>query len=106
MSVIGPVFAPDKLFLTRGRDFKWAYKLVDCDGVATDFPAGRLYFELSTDPLTVWDFAIEGDVATIKVESEEADLIPNRTKWQLVFLPDGEDEGGDPVALGTVSVQK
>ena len=106
MSVIGPVFAPDKLFLTRGRDFKWAYKLVDCDGVATDFPPGRLYFELSNDPMTVWEFAIDGDVATIKVESEEADLIPNRTKWQLVFLPDGEAEGGDPVALGVVQVQK
>ena len=106
MSVIGPVFIPDKLYLTRGRDFKWAYKLVDCDGVATDFPAGRLYFELSTDPLTTWEFSIDGDVATIKVESEEADLIANRTKWQLVFLPDGEDEGGDPVALGTVQVQK
>ena len=106
MSVIGPVFAPDKLFLTRGRDFKWAYKLVDCDGVATDFPPGRLYFEISTDPLTLWDFTIDGDVASIKVESEEADLIPNRTKWQLVFLPDGEAEGGDPVALGVVSVQR
>ena len=106
MSVIGPVFAPDKLFLTRGRDFKWAYKLVDCDGVATDFPPGRLYFEISTDPLTLWDFTIDGDVASIKVESEEADLIPNRTKWRLVFLPDGEAEGGDPVALGVVQVQK
>jgi hypothetical protein len=74
--------------------------------VATDFPAGRLYFELSTDPLTTWEFAIDADVASIKVESVEADLIPNRTKWQLVFLPDGEAEGGDPVALGTVSVQK
>jgi hypothetical protein len=100
------VFTPDKLFLTRGCDFKWAYKLVDCDGVATDFPPGRLFYRFDTDPQTLWEYVIEGDVATIKVESEEVDLIPNRMGYKLVFLPDGEDEGGDPVSLGNVQVQK
>ncbi|AEJ93305.1 minor tail protein [Mycobacterium phage EricB] len=53
--------------------------------------------------VTIWDFDIEGSMATIKVESEESDLIGNRTKWQLVFLAEGESAGGDPVALGWVS---
>lgn len=106
MSVIGPVFAPDKLYLTRGRDFKWAYKLVDVDGNPVDFPAGKLYFELLTDPLLEWEFSIDGDEAVLKIESEITDTIPDRTKWQLVFLPEGEAAGGDPVALGTVKVQR
>lgn len=107
MSVIGPVFEPDKLFLTRGRDFKWAYKLVDTAGEPVDFPAGRLYFELATCPdVTVWEFGIEGDTASLKVEHEQADLVPDRTRWQLVFLADGEPAGGDPIALGTVKIQK
>jgi hypothetical protein len=105
VSVIGPVFAPDKLYLTRGRDFKWAYKLVDVDGVETDFPPGELFFEILLYPVLKWPFSITGSEAVLKIESEEADLIPNRTKWQLVFLPEGEPAGGDPVALGTVKVQ-
>lgn len=105
MSVIGPVFAPDKLYLTRGRDFKWAYKLVDVDGNETDFPAGELYFELALAPAVKWPFAIAGSEAVLKIESEIVDTIPDRTKWQLVFLPEGEAAGGDPVAIGTVKVQ-
>ncbi|QHJ86516.1 hypothetical protein SEA_MABEL_6 [Mycobacterium phage Mabel] len=54
-------------------------------------------------PLTVWDFAVDGDTASVKVESEEADLIPERTVWQLVFLPDGEPAGGDPITYGRVT---
>jgi hypothetical protein len=110
VSVIGPVFEPDRLYLTRGRDFKWAYRLVDCDGNPVDFPKGRLYFEFAElgdglEPV-VWEFGIEGDVASLKVESELADLIPDRTRWQLVFLADGEPVGGDPVSLGSVKVQR
>jgi hypothetical protein len=106
MTVIGPVFCPDKLYLTRGRDFKWAYKLVDANGNPVDFPPGKLYFELLTDPLTKWEFSITGDEAVVKIESEIVDCVPDRTKWQLVFLPEGEAAGGDPVALGTVKVQR
>lgn len=106
MSVIGPVFEPDKLFLTTGRDFKWAYQLVDKDNVPVDFPAGRLYLEFATcpDPV-VADFVIDGSVATIKIEHEVADTIPNRTKFQLVFLHEGEPAGGDPVSIGSVQRQ-
>lgn len=55
---------------------------------------------------TKWPFVISGPTASIKIESEAADLIPARTHWQLVFLPDGEEAGGDPVAIGRVYEQK
>ncbi|AYD87036.1 hypothetical protein SEA_NICOLETERA_6 [Mycobacterium phage NicoleTera] len=54
-------------------------------------------------PLTIWDFDIDESIATIKIESEEADTIAERVKWQLVFLADGEEAGGDPIARGTVA---
>lgn len=57
------------------------------------------------DPITRWDFDIDESTASLKIESEEADGIPNRTKWQLVFLPDGEEAGGDPITFGKVQVQ-
>lgn len=56
-------------------------------------------------PFTIWNFEIDGTDATIKVESEEADTISNRIKWQLVFLPEGEPSGGDAIARGVVKVQ-
>jgi hypothetical protein len=106
LSVIGPVFQPDKLFLTTGRDFKWAYQLVDADNNPVDYPAGKLYFEFFTcDEPTVWNFVIDGSVASIKVEHEQADLIPTRTKFQLVFLHENEPAGGDPISLGSVQRQ-
>ena len=55
---------------------------------------------------THWNFVIVGSSASLNVESEEADLIGNRAKWQLVFMPAGETGGGDPIALGTVRVQR
>jgi len=56
-------------------------------------------------PFTIWPFIIDGPNASIKVESDDCDAIPDRTKWQLVFLPQGELAGGDPVARGVVKVQ-
>lgn len=56
-------------------------------------------------PFTLWHFVIEDDKASIKVESEDCDAIPDRTKWQLVFMPEGEPAGGDPIAMGAVRVQ-
>ncbi|EFV12957.1 DUF7264 domain-containing protein [Segniliparus rugosus] len=56
--------------------------------------------------MTIWPFTIDGAKATIKVESEQVDLIEPRTRWQLVFLPEGEPAGGDPVARGRVMVQE
>ncbi|QDK03443.1 hypothetical protein SEA_PAINTERBOY_6 [Mycobacterium phage PainterBoy] len=62
--------------------------------------------ETGKSPLTLWHFHISGTRADLKVESEEADKIQPRTSWQLVFLPEGEEAGGDPVALGRVVVQR
>ena len=51
-----------------------------------------------------WPFTIVGPQAGITVQSEVADKILHRTRYQLVFLPDGEEEGGWAVARGRVSV--
>lgn len=58
------------------------------------------------EPITLWHFDIEGTLASLKVESEEADKVQARTIWQLVFLPAGEPAGGEPVARGRVWVQE
>jgi hypothetical protein len=52
-----------------------------------------------------WQFDIVDSLATVKVESESVNKILPRTIWQLVFLPEGEPRGGDPVALGQVLLQ-
>lgn len=106
MSVIGLALDTDQLVLTTGRDFSWTFQCVDLEGVPQPFPAGELYFEFELEPLTVWKFVIDGSIATIKVEHVEADLIPNRTRWQLVFQAAGEAAGGAPVARGNVRVQQ
>lgn len=56
-------------------------------------------------PFTIWPLTISGTQATIKVESEDCDAMPDRTPWQLVFLPDGEAAGGEAVARGVVKAQ-
>lgn len=61
--------------------------------------------DLGQRALTKWPFDIVGDTASLKVESESVDLIGSRTRWQLVFLPDGEPAGGLTVARGIVRVQ-
>jgi hypothetical protein len=109
MSTIGLCLQSDTMILYTGRDFTWTFQNLADDGVTpVNFPSGALYFELliSTDggttPTTTWAFTISGNTASIDIESTVADLIPARTKWQLVFLPSGESAGGDPVAFGTV----
>jgi hypothetical protein len=105
VSVIGLELEPDVLVLTKHRDFKWVFDNVDKNDVPIPFPAGKLYFELETKPPTKWEFTISGSRASLKIESEEADKVLARTCWQLVWLPDGEAAGGDPVAYGKVKVQ-
>jgi hypothetical protein len=93
------------LTLWRGRDFKWAFENLDANGNPTPFPDGRLFFEFRVgETPTEWDFTISGATATIKVEHTDVALIPNRAEWQLVFMPDGEAAGGDPVERGRVAV--
>ncbi|QFG08588.1 hypothetical protein PBI_VANISOA_6 [Mycobacterium phage Vanisoa] len=53
-------------------------------------------------PLTIFDFEVSGAHATVKIESDEADKIGHRTKWQFVQLLDGEPEGGTALQLGRV----
>lgn len=102
---IGIKLTNDSLVLTRGRDFKWAFQNLDANGDPIDFPDGELYFEFDLPETDNWDFTIDGSVATIKVESTVADTIPERTEWQLVWLPDGEPAGGEAVSIGKVQVQ-
>lgn len=64
------------------------------------------FLERGQRATTVWPFTIDGSTASLKVESEYADAVGNRTPWQLVFLPDGEEAGGDPIARGHVVVQR
>lgn len=105
MSVIGTELDASSLVLTKNRDFRWHFVNLGAGDVPEAFPAGSLYFELETSPTTTWSFNISGDTASLKVESEAVNLIPNRTRWQLVFRVTGEAAGGDAVARGTVMVQ-
>lgn len=61
--------------------------------------------QAGVEEFTRWHFDIDGSLASLKVESDDVDKIVNRTKWQLVFLAEGEESGGDPVGLGIVKVQ-
>jgi hypothetical protein len=78
----------------------------DDAGVLVPVGAGQYFFELETAPVkTVWPFTVTGGVAELKVESSECAGVPERTRFQLVFLPAGELEGGDALALGFVRWQ-
>lgn len=105
MAEIGTKLDSDTMVLTRGRDFTWSFENLDVTGNPVDFAAGSLFFEFKGDDYDDWNFVIDGATATLKVESTVADTIPARTKWQLVFLPEGEAAGGEAVALGSVQVQ-
>lgn len=105
MAEIGIPLDADSLVLTRGRDFKWSFQNLDTTGTPVAFPAGDLFFEFSNALIDNWEFVITGDTAALDVESEVVDTVPARTKWQLVFLPDGETAGGEAIALGQVQVQ-
>ncbi|QFG04583.1 hypothetical protein PBI_KEZIACHARLES14_6 [Mycobacterium phage Keziacharles14] len=52
--------------------------------------------------LTIYPFTVSGANATVKIESEAADLIGHRTKWQFVQLLTGEPAGGTAKQLGRV----
>jgi hypothetical protein len=64
------------------------------------------YIDLGQRALTLWHFEIAGPDATLKVESEAVELVPNRTKWQLVFQEEGEAAGGDAITRGMVRIQQ
>lgn len=105
MAAIGTSLTASTLVLTKGRDFRWNFENLGADGLPETYPVGALYFEFPGLSVANWSFTISGSTASIKIESAVVDTIPNRSKWQLVFLATGEVAGGDPVALGTVKVQ-
>ena len=86
-----PLITSDITYLTSADD--------DHEVTVTMVETGR-------EPTTKWPFTISGSTASIKVESEEVNKIPQRTRWHLVFLPSGEAVGGDPVARGRATVQE
>ncbi|AEJ92318.1 hypothetical protein KIV64_gp03 [Mycobacterium phage DroogsArmy] len=102
---IGLKLPQEPLVLTTGRDFRWAFVNLDAEMEPTDFPAGDLFIEFTGLDVPDWHFEIDGHLATIKVESEVVDTISPRSAYQLVFLPEGEPEGGEVVTFGRVQVQ-
>lgn len=84
----------------------------DASGLSNDINEPEAQPEVTVEMLNPgkgrvsrWYFVVDGPEASLKVESAECDKIIERTEWQLVFLPDGEPAGGDPIALGRVRVQ-
>ncbi len=104
MQSVGVSLRDTVMYLTRGRDFVWNIGLVDPCGDPQEFPAGELFFEFADGEQ--WFFEVDGGLASIKVESERADLVAARARWQLVFLPEGEPAGGIAWARGYVKVEK
>lgn len=70
------------LVLSTGGDFQWSF--VWKDG---DFPTGSALY-LLVGSSEKWDFTINGDIATIKIESEVADLVAANTPYRMVFKRD------------------
>ncbi|QIS16401.1 DUF7264 domain-containing protein [Nocardia arthritidis] len=73
------------LNLISGDDFKWGYRWEN--GV---FPTNvELYLEFRNGPNggwgDKWQFAITGDTASIRVQSEVADAVPNRLGYRLIY---------------------
>lgn len=105
MTTIGLNLGTDQLFLTRGRDFKWSFRNVDLDDAPLDFPLGSLFIEFETDPVTTWYFGIQGSMANLSITFDQVNLIEAHTKWQLVFQPPGQLDGGEAIARGIVTIQ-
>lgn len=85
----------------------------DASGLTTDITEVEATPKIKTTMLdrgqratTLWEFDIDGSNASIKVESEDVNLIGNRTEWQLVFLPEGEPAGGEAITYGVTKVQR
>jgi len=94
--------------LVRGTDLGPQNLTLVTDAVSQTpkpWPAGSLSMELATLPVkTVWPFTIAGSVASLKVESEEVDKVPDRTDFVVKWLPAGELAGGQAVVIGKVRV--
>jgi hypothetical protein len=99
----GKQLSEQPLFVTAGRDLELAFQLVDEKQVPVVWPAGELFLEVGGER---WPFTVDGSVVSLKVESEDVDGFSARARWQIAFLPEGELDGGQPVAIGSVRRQR
>ena len=95
---------PEQLVLTRGRGFEDAVQWRDADGGPLDYPAGwRVWVEILTDPVTVWEYSISGSTAVLGVSAVDVARVPAFAKWQLVVSEGGGS--GRAMRLGSVVFQ-
>jgi hypothetical protein len=106
VSDAGTDLTAGNLYLVKGREFAWTYENLDNSGNPLDYPAGDLYFEIETDPVTTWHFTISGSMASIDVSASDTAPITPGLRWQLVFLPSGDTSGGEALAFGMVVVDE
>lgn len=82
MTTLGVRAASGELVLQRGGDFLWQY-VWTVGKTPAPFPTGSKLDLLIEE--TAYPFAIAGDTASIKIESEVCDVIKSRTPWRLRF---------------------
>lgn len=89
----------DTMTLNWGEDFIATFELQD-----DTFDAGfeMFYRFREMNPVVEWPFTLSGSVATCRVESEEADQIPAREKWQLMTREDSDPTTETQLVWGTV----
>ncbi len=76
---------PEKgaLILATGGDFVWTYRWTPGPEDPPEFPVGAELDLLVGE--SIFPFTVDADTATIKIESETADAIPDRTPFRLRF---------------------
>ncbi|MFE7717471.1 hypothetical protein ACFU44_00290 [Nocardia rhizosphaerihabitans] len=81
----------EPLKLIVNDDFEYTYEW-KVDGVSTPFPANHeLYYQFqngsggSWTGGTKWQYVIDGALATLRIESEVANAVPDRMPYQLIF---------------------
>lgn len=103
---IGLVLDRETLNLIQDRELHLTAQCVDENNNPIDWPAGTLQFVLETSPdPTIWEFTLTADVGYLNKTGDEANAVPRHTKWQLVFTPEGDTDGGQPLGYGWVGKQ-
>ncbi|MCZ9634743.1 LtfC-like domain-containing protein [Rhodococcus sp. BH5] len=103
MAGIKPQTEP--LIFPTGGDFQWVYHYTEPDGTTPkDFPLGsELYYLIGGETDFVkYPFVIEADAAHIKIESEVADLIPDKRGYRLIFKEDTTPTAETVILFGAV----
>lgn len=89
----------DTMTLNKGEDFIMPFELQEGE-FDPGFEMFYRFFEL--DPIIEWPFSISGNLAVCRVESEEADLIEAREKWQLMTRENSDPTTETQLVWGTV----